>query len=481
MQLEFLASVLSAVLTVAAMVVSAVHVVMSKRDVRAAIGWVGLIWFAPVLGIALYWIFGINRIRRKARILFSGQEPLELPAAGQTLVPEALPDRFGNELDHMAHLARLTERVTINPLMRGNRFEPLRDGDEAYPEMLEAIERARCSVGLMTYIFDNDAWGGRFRRALAAAAARGVRVRVLVDDIGARYSFPSIYRGLKREGVPVARFMRSLKPWRFRYYNLRNHRKILTVDGSTGFTGGMNIRSGAVLRENHPHALQDLHFRVQGPVVAELQKAFAEDWSFTTGEVLAGGDWFPELAVRGKAVARGISDGPDEDFDKLRLVLLGALSCAKRSVRIVSPYFLPDQELVSALRVASLKGVEVEVFQPEVNNLRMVGWAAAASREELLSAGCRLQLTGAPFDHSKVMVVDDMWVLLGSANWDPRSLQLNFEFNVEVYDPALAESVNTILDAKRARARTFGLDESRSRSFPVRLRDNLFRLASPYL
>jgi cardiolipin synthase len=187
------------------------------------------------------------------------------------------------------------------------------------------------------------------------------------------------------------------------------------------------------------------------------------------------------LSVQGRAVARGISDGPDENYDKLRLVLLGALSCATSSVRIASPYFLPDQELTMALRVAALKGVEVEIFQPEVNNLKMVKWASTTYYQELLEDGCTIQLTPPPFDHSKIMVVDDIWVVLGSANWDPRSLQLNFEFNVEVYDHDLAQTINSILEAKRKLARTLSLQEIRSRNMPAMFRDNLFRLASPYL
>jgi cardiolipin synthase len=481
MPFDLVLSILSTGIILTAMVASAIHVVMYKRDIRAAIGWIGLIGFVPVLGIVLYWTFGINRIQRKAMNLFSGQQPVALPFEQGVLSPSSLQREIGSEAEQLPQLARLTGRVTVNPLMGGNHFDPLINGDEAYPAMIQAIEEAEHSITLTTYIFDNDHWGQRFRKALANGVRRGVEVRVLIDDIGARYAFPSIVRGLRRDGVAVSRFMRSIKPWRFRYYNLRSHRKILVVDGRNGFTGGMNIRCGNALRDHPKHPVQDIHFSVQGPVVAELQKAFAEDWMFTTGEELTGELWFPELLAKGKAVARGISDGPDEDYDKLRLVILGALSCAKRTVRIASPYFLPDEELSLALRVAALKGVEVEIFQPAVNNLRMVKWAATAHYEELLGGGCTIWHTPPPFDHTKLMLVDDLWVLLGSANWDPRSLQLNFEFNVEVYDSSLAERVNSILTAKRQQAQRLSLDALWSRSMPARFRDNLFRLASPYL
>ena len=467
--------------TFAAMLMTAGHVILNKRDVRAAVGWLGLVWFVPVLGILLYWAFGINRIQRRARLAFSDRQAGEPPAGLDTLLPEHIGLENEQAWAELIQLATLSERIISHPLTAGNAFYPLQNGDQAYPVMLRAIQQASVSVSLSTYIFDHDRWGKKFKQALKQAADRGLQVRVLIDDIGARYSFPSIARTLQKEGLQVARFMRSWRPWRFRYYNLRNHRKILVLDGTTGFTGGMNIRSGHVLKDRPRHPIQDLHFRVQGPVVAELQRIFADDWQFTTGETLAGPAWFPGISQYGNAVARGIADGPDEDYDKLRTVLLGALSCARRTIRIATPYFLPDEELASSLKVAAMKGLSVEILIPEKSNLRMVHWATWGGLEDLLRAGCRIVLTPPPFDHSKAMVVDGKWVLLGSANWDPRSLKLNFEFNVEVYDSDLAERVTVLLAQKTSGGRDLTLEGLSRRGLPMRLRDGVFRLFTPYL
>ncbi|MFU8858728.1 MAG: phospholipase D-like domain-containing protein [Deferrisomatales bacterium] len=456
------------------------HVLLHKRDARAAVAWIGFVWLAPLLGVFVYWAFGVNRIRRRAHLLFAGRETPELAPGDAAVTPSQVEELLGSAHPALDNLAELGERVTSLPLMAGNRVDPLVNGDEAYPRMLEAVEAAAESVSLSTYIFDNDAWGRRFREALAAAVARGVEVRVLVDDVGARYSMPSIVGGLRRDGVTTARFMRSLWPWRFRYYNLRSHRKILVADGRVGFTGGMNIRAGHVLREAGRHPVKDLHFRIEGPVVAELQKAFADDWKFTAGETLEGPRWFPPVEPCGPTIARAISDGPDEDFDKLRLILLGALACAQRSVRVATPYFLPDSELAAGLQVAALRGVRVEVVLPEENNLTLVRWASTAALEDL-EPRCRVFLVPPPFDHSKVMVVDDAWVLLGSANWDSRSLLLNFELNVECYDPDLAVRVNRVLESKLTMAREVTAAQLRARPLPARLRDRFFRLFSPYL
>jgi cardiolipin synthase len=465
-----------------AMLATAVHILYRKKDTRAAVGWLGLVWFAPVLGVCLYWLFGVNRITRRARLRFADKQTVSLPEKEAAVTPVFIEQRFGGMgKNSLVQLSRMTEKLTRQPLMRGNRIIPFINGDEAYPQMLSSIENAAHSIALCSYIFDNDASGKVFRAALHEARNRGIEVKVLVDSVGARYSFPPVTWSLRRKGLDAAEFMRTLLPWRFQYFNLRNHRKILVIDGTIGFTGGMNIRAGNCLAANPTHPVQDLHFQLEGPVVAELQRAFAEDWTFTTGEILSGEKWFPHLRQVGEGVARGISDGPDEDFDKLRMVILASLASAQSSIRIITPYFLPDAELVTALNIAALRGVEVEILLPVSSNLRMVKWASKAGLEELLQKGCRIFMTPPPFDHSKVMVVDNSWVLLGSANWDSRSLALNFEFNVECYDLQLAAAVANILWEKRDAAKELYLEDVRAENIVVKLRNRFFRLFSPYL
>jgi cardiolipin synthase len=334
---------------------------------------------------------------------------------------------------------------------------------------------------LSTYIFANDQVGESFRDAMSQAVSRGVEVRVLIDGVGAQYTWPPIDRALRRAGLTVAKFLPTLVPARLHYSNLRNHRKIMVVDGRVGFTGGINIRQATVMKLPSRRPVQDLHFRIEGPVVAHLQEAFAVDWAFATDELLQGEPWFPALEPVGQAVARGIADEPDEDFDKLRLTLLGAVDCAATSVIVVTPYFLPDESLITTLNVAALRGVRVDIMIPEKCNLTLVQWASSAGLQALLSRGCRIWLTPPPFDHTKLMLVDDVWTLLGSANWDPRSLRLNFEFNVECYDTELATQLGQLLRRRREMSKPLSLDDLTDRNLAVRLRDGLARLASPYL
>jgi len=304
---------------------------------------------------------------------------------------------------------------------------------------------------------------------------------VLIDDVGARYTFPSIKRVLRHHHIRFATFLPTLIPGRLHYSNLRSHRKILVVDGTLGFTGGMNIRRGHLCEPGEPYPIQDLHFRIEGPVVGRLAETFAFDWDFAADERLEGDAWFPRLAAGGSSLCRGIPDGPDFDIDKIVLTILGAIGCARHTIDIVTPYFLPEQPLITALNVAAMRGVAVNIILPEKSNLRLVQWACTAQLWQVLQRGCRVWLAPPPFDHSKLMVVDGVWSFIGSANWDPRSLRLNFEFNVECYDRDLAGRLTAQIHAKRAAACEVTLADVDSRPLWRRLRDGVCRLMLPYL
>jgi cardiolipin synthase A/B len=312
--LDFLAGLwppLLVALTLALNLWASGHAVLHKRDTLSATAWAGLIWTAPLFGAGLYFLLGINRIHRRARSLRGRTPRLQVPAASPCCSPEALAGLLPPGGAHLSALARLVGDVTQRPLLLGNRVVPLGGDTPAYPAMLQAIDEAARSVALATYIFDNDRAGALFLEALHRAVGRGVEVRVLIDDVGARYSAPSIVRPLRRAAVPVALFLPRWPPRATPYANLRNHRKILVADGRCGFTGGMNIREGHYPEVRPRHPIEDLHFRVEGPVVAHLQEAFAEDWAFCTGELLQGERWFPALEPAGAAPARGVAEGPD--------------------------------------------------------------------------------------------------------------------------------------------------------------------------
>ena len=456
---------------VVAAVMASGHAVLHKRDTRSAALWLVLCWVLPALGPLLYVTLGVNRVERRAVRMRRG------------MVRHRTPSQFppGEPGTHFTPLARLVEQCVARPLLPGNTIDTLVDGTHAFPAMLEAIGRARTSIAMSSYIFDDKGIGADFVNALAAAAKRGVETRVLIDDVDARFSRSSAVKPLRAAGVNVAVFNPPLIPARLHALNLRNHRKILVVDGGEGYTGGLNVDCRYWRPEAPEQAFRDLHFRLRGPVVAHLMEVFADDWQFTTEEPLRGLKWFPRLAEQGAVLARGIEAGPDESFERVRWAMIGGINAAQRSVRILTPYFLPDQSIITALDAAAMRGVEVDILIPETSDLPHVQWATFGQLWQVVQSGCRIWAKPGAFDHSKLMLVDGAWTLLGSANWDARSLRLNFEFNVECYSVELGAHLEGLVQARIAAARRLTLAQLNERGFAIKLRDNLARLFAPFL
>ncbi len=446
------------------------HALLKKRDVAACIAWIGLAWLSPFLGSALYVVFGINRIERKAQRLRRrrGAAWVEDPATFSVL-----------REDHLAPLEHAIGVLTRRPPRDGTALAILRNGDQAYPPMLAAIAAAKHSVALLSYIFDDDAAGSRFVDALIAAHQRGVAVRVIVDGMGSGYFHAPAYERLAAAGVPAARFLHSFVPWRTAFFNLRNHKKILVVDGARAFLGGINIQAENVLSLNPAWPVRDMHFGVEGPVVAQIAEAFAADWHFCTGEDLKGPAWFPQLTAVGPASARVITSGPDDELERIGLAMIAAVGVAQRSIRIITPYFLPDARFLSALGLAAMRGVAVDIVVPERGDHRLLDWAMRAHIPPLLRAGVRFWRAGLPFEHSKLMAVDESWALIGSANWDMRSLRLNFEIALEVCCPVFGRLVGEAIAAKQDRP--IELKRLDARPLWAKLRDSAARLLLPYL
>jgi cardiolipin synthase len=431
---------------------------------------------APVAGPILYLFFGVNRARSRAQ-RFS-MPPLRTGERGEPVarlhpLPEDLPSTF-------AELARSGRALSRHKLVAGNSVEPLFNGEAAFPAMLEAIRGARHHLCLTTYILDSDETGKLFCEALAAASARGVDVRVLVDGVGEWYSWPRPSRRLRSAGVRTARFLppRLIPPTLS--INLRNHHKILVVDDEVGFTGGMNISDRHRVQdpgESQPTA--DVHFRLRGPVVGQLALEFYRTWEFATGERVR---YRPRVAAaQGEVACRTLTDGPDEDLDRMTMLLSAAIAGARRSIRIMTPYFLPPRELIGALQAAAVRGIDVHVVLPEKSNLRFVDWATRNMIWEMLFRGVRVSVQPPPFNHGKLFVVDDFYSLIGSANWDPRSLRLNFELQVEAYEAELASLLAERIDEVARAGRELTLEEVDGRGLPTRLRDSACWLFTPYL
>ncbi len=450
------------------------HILLRKSDVRSAIGWIGLIWFSPFLGAAFYAAFGINRVARRASHIKRDQiRTRNAPIAAQTRILQ-----LG---DSMNTLAGVGNKITGLPLTHGNRIEVMCSGTEAYPEMLSAIASANSSIALATYIFRLDSVGTKFVEALVEAQNRGVQIRVLVDGIGGGYFSSPIMRSLKNAGIEAARFIHDTRPWRMPFVNLRNHKKLLIIDGAKSFTGGLNIGAENTASGNQKKCVDDTHFYVEGPVVAQMMESFVADWHFTTGEMLSNDIWWPDIQPSGSVVARGVSSGPDEDIGKIETVLVAAILQARHKVRIVTPYFLPDEKLSAAVNLAGLRGVELELLIPKASDHIAMDWAMRAHLAHFHLERVKCFTTSAPFDHSKLMTVDGKWSAIGSPNWDVRSLRLNFEFMLELYGENVVSRIDALIDEKIARSTRLTPNDIIQRPVTQRLRDAGARLLLPYI
>lgn len=450
------------------------HALLYKREPRAAWGWIAVCLMFPLLGALFYILFGVNRVRTRGSKL-SRRSPFALDQPA----PPADPATLGNVPTEYVLQARTVHSITGRPLLGGNHVDILYNGEQTFPAMLEAIEQANQRLYLVTYIFEANETGQRFARALRAAQDRGVDVRVLIDGVGEWNARPLGGRMLQRMGIKVARFLPpQLLPPQLSI-NLRCHHKILVADGQVGFAGGMNIGDRYLAANDNPHRVQDVHFRFKGPVVAQMEEVFLWDWGFATGQETEPPPQMPP--PQGHMACRTVSDGPNEAHDKLPAMITAAFNSARKHVAVMSPYFLPLREIIGAMQSAAQRGVQVQVILPQKSDHALVDNATRNMLWELLMHGIEIHYQPPPFAHTKIMLVDGHYALVGSTNMDPRSLRLNFEFVVEVYDKnfsaGLAGHFNSIL----ARSRRTSLEEVDNRHLFAHTRDALCWLFSPYL
>lgn len=470
-----LRSVMLAIYIVSA-AAAASHALLNKRDPRSAWGWIAACWFLPLVGATLYYLFGINRLQQRVQKLLGRPPPLidtidAMPSSEQLSMA-------GVDPVELRELVRIGSAMTQLPLTFGNHIEMLRDGEQAYPAMLQAIEAAQQSIDLCTYIFEAGEVGDRFVMALITAHRRGIQVRVLVDGMSELFFASPVRRRLIAAGVPAVGFLppRWFPP--MLHLNLRNHRKLLLVDSRVAFTGGMNIRDCHQQTPCTTETTTDLQFSLQGPVVQQLEECFLEDWQFASGEQVTRSG---QAIARGDSVCRVITDGPNEDLDKLVMILTGVLANAHHRVMILTPYFIPNPALMAALQAAALRGVEVNLLLPARSDQVYADWAARPYLDLLLRYQVKIWLQPAPFAHTKLFLVDGFYAQIGSANLDQRSLRLNFELMVEIYDRRFVQALADYAEAARAQSIPLTLAALEVRSLIVRLRDRFCWLFSPYL
>ena len=485
---------LSTVLHVLAFVAVCLHALKRRRNASATILWIFVAWSLPLFGPLLYLAFGIDRIpnkglrKRATNQMMMNQRHARHKDEGPFV---AWHYNFSSSIssvenDYCRKLNRSIDPLnTDHPLLDGNSILPLAGGDEAYPLMLEAIREAKNHIHLQSFIIYRDTTGRAFLEELRKKAEEGVSVRLMFDRFGSTHAYLG---GMFRKYRNVPNFQicgwTQADPFKRQFQiNLRNHRKNLVVDGHIAFFGGVNLSGENVTTESRP-AIRDYHFKVEGPLVHELQFSFLRDWYFMTGESidsLLNVSHFPRMLSIGNARARLIDSGPSEPPDLASETYFNAITLAQRQVLIVTPYFVPTSDILRALRSAARRGIDVRLVLPEKNNHRYAGMASKALYEELLTAGVRIYHRKPPFIHAKAMVVDNAVALVGTANLDVRSLELNYETTALIEGESAIDRLKLFIRDDMEQSTEITLNEWLKRPFFQKLAENLCALMTPVL
>ncbi|UCF20882.1 MAG: cardiolipin synthase [Gemmatimonadota bacterium] len=467
-------------------------VLLTKHRPVSAVLWLAVVWAWPYLGALFYLTIGMDRVRRGAAARQAAKRLVAQRTARRAgfdrLAIDYTRPGDGQPTGHPAqHIFRFTDpAVRPNRVLLGNRVQLLVDGDEFYPSLFEAIESAESSVHLQTFIYARDRIGGQLLDLLSQRAREGIECRLLYDRFGSTLAhLTRFFEGARRAGVKVCSITQA-NPLKGRFQiNLRNHRKIAIIDGRVGFAGGINISDKnytqiATARDS----IRDYHTRIEGPAISDLQVQFVEDWHFASREApesLLGDSYFPQLPPAGDALVQIVPGGPELKGHGLADAFFGAIVAAETSISIVTPYFVPDEPIVQALRYAALRGVDVRLVLPRHSNHWYTGFAARALYTPLLKSGVRIFERGPPFIHAKALVVDRVYAMIGSANLDHRSMYLNFETNVEVADHDFVGRVSQQIESEIAESDEVSAARHEARSLTRKLAENFCFLFQPML
>ena len=453
-----------------------VWIVMQKRSPVATLAWVFGLALLPLLGFAIYYLFGPRRISktrmRRLRARNWMVEALDMRKTSSAGPHAGIPAELSS-------LARLGTLVSEMPVAACSQVKLLKDGAQTFEALLAAIRDARHHIHLEYYIFQPDTLGRLFLEALTQRAKAGVKVRLLLDAVGSARMRRRHLKALRRAGGEVAFFHKvhlfSFKP----RFNFRTHRKLAVIDGHTGFFGGLNIAKEADERLS-PAAYRDTHVRMEGSAVRWLQTVFLEDWNYTTGSTQLEEEYFPSHAQAQPHCVQLIPSGPDLRFKAIRDVYFTAISTARQRVWISTPYFVPDEAMLTALTSAALRGVDVRLLVPKRSDSWVVTLAGRSYYDELLLAGVRLFEYLPRLLHAKTLLVDNALSVIGTANMDVRSFELNFEISAIFYGTEMAQALTQCFLEDLGAASSLPRFRGR-RPFGQRFLESFARLFSPLL
>lgn len=448
-------------------------VISENRNPQKTVSWVLVLVFLPIIGLVLYLFFGQNfrKLRSINKRLLKDLEGKSLPILTLLQETEAPDDVYGK-------LKHLLKNVGYSPVLKGNRVDFLSDGEEYFNRLFDDIEKAEHHIHLLYYKIVDDETGNQLKDLLIRKAGEGVEVRIIYDNVGCLHTKKRFFREMAENGVQVNCFLPIRFPYIARRMNYRNHRKVAVVDGKAGYIGGFNIADN--YRKGLPWGVwRDLSVRIEGKGVYALQTVFLLDWYYSQKESVNSSVYYPEMPNVGNNPMQVVSCGPMDMYENLTEGFFQAINSAEKYVYIQTPYFIPSDSIIKAMQTAAMSGVDVRLIIPERSDNFFVGAATLSYVRMLLDYNVKVYLYTTGFIHSKMIVADDSLTIVGSANMDVRSFELNFEAGTFIYDTESALKAKDIFDADVKDSRLILPEEWNRRSKAKHYFESLMRLMTP--
>ncbi|GIL23450.1 MAG: cardiolipin synthase [Bacteroidota bacterium] len=460
------------------------RIIYDTNSVVKTLAYLIIALVVPVAGILFYFSVGINYRKRKIyskKIVRDGALRKQLESQILIRTNENLK-KYSDRISYSDGLVKLLVQDSLSPLTNGNRIKILLNGEEKFPELLAALKEARHHIHIQYYIYENDTIGNTIKDLLIEKARQGIKVRFIYDDFGSSTVRGKLVNELRSAGVEAYPFNRIYLLLLANRLNYRNHRRIVIIDGQTAFTGGINVSDRYLNTEKQPRYWRDTHVRVDGPGCQYLQYLFLCDWNFSSGQQVEPNlNYFNTVHQDSDAFVQIAASGPDSPTATIMLSYLKAIAIARESIMITTPYFIPGDSILDALRIAAMSGVSVSLLVPGTSDSWWVNMAARSYYSDLLKAGVKIYLYRKGFVHAKTMVVDSHLSIIGTANMDYRSFDLNFEVNAILYDEACTTTLRKAFETDVANSEKIELQQWEKRKLYKQLSERIARLLSPLM
>ncbi len=471
-------------------------IILENRDPAKTMTWLLIFILLPGVGLLIYAIFGRNIRKRKMlktqklandikeQNLFENLKEIEeLIKLEQKYIKT--DDVLENNEEHYSQkrVIRLLLNTGMFPFTTNNDIKVYKDGTEKFDQLLKDIKAAKESIHLEYFIIKECEIGNKIKNALIERAKEGVKIRILYDDVGCwRFWFNrKFFNEMRCNNIRIEPFIPDKFPILGGKLNYRNHRKIAVIDGNIGYTGGINIGDEYLGKNKKFGYWRDTHIRIKGTAVYMLQMIFLTDWYYTTKEVILTKEYFPKIYYSGDAIVQVVASGPDSDWEAIHYAYFSAICQAKERIYIETPYFIPDESILRALKSAALSGVDVRIIFPKIADHKIVNSASYSYFGDILRSGGKVYLYEKGFIHSKVMIIDNKIASTGSANMDLRSFMLNFEINAFIYDKEVIKTMEKDFFEDIEKSQELKAEEFNNRSIKKKIIESIARLFSPIL